>query len=123
MAKRRTEKSASEAARGYCASEKRCYFDKVRRVFFIVTLGAFALGPLGCVGGAEHAAKPPPRLPEKETRAAPSQPARPEPPPRLIAPPPAYGNKIVMADGPIRTQKKRCAPGSKREPGLTPPEW
>jgi hypothetical protein len=65
----------------------------VRRVFFIVTLGVLALGLMGCAGGAQQAAKPPPRLPEKETRA----PARPEPPPQLIAPPPAYGNKIVMA--------------------------
>jgi hypothetical protein len=68
----------------------------VRRTFFIVTLGIAALAVMGCSGSAQQPAKPPPRLPEKETRA----PARPEPPPRLIAPPPAYGNKIVMAAKP-----------------------
>lgn len=74
----------------------------MRRVFLIVTLGGFALGLLGCGAGAEQAAKRPPKLPEKETRAAPSEPERPEQPPRLIAPPPAYGNKIVMAEAPSK---------------------
>jgi len=76
----------------------------VRRIVFIVTLGAVALGLSGCAGGAVTAPKPPARLPEKETRAAPTRQQTPEEPPALIAPPPAYGNKIVMAGGPSASE-------------------
>ena len=56
-------------------------------------LGAAAL-LVGCGQGALRPAKPSVQ-PDIETRAAPVKPLRDMP--RLIAPPPAYGNKIVMA--------------------------
>jgi len=49
-----------------------------------------------CGASAPAPVKAPPRAVDVETRAVPS-PRRRDLPPRLIAPPPAYGNKIVMA--------------------------
>lgn len=59
-------------------------------------LGAVALAALavGCGQGALKPAKPAAQ-PDIETRAVPLK--QPRELPRLIAPPPAYGNKIVMA--------------------------
>jgi hypothetical protein len=54
------------------------------------TLVAFALS--GCVASSGQPAKPPPPV-NPETRVTPERSER----PTLIAPPPAYGNKIVMA--------------------------
>jgi hypothetical protein len=76
----------------------------VRRTVFIVTLGAVVLSLSGCARVAEPQAKPPPRLPEKDTQAIPTEPKVPEEPPPLIAPPPAYGNKVVMAEGPATSE-------------------
>lgn len=54
---------------------------------------AFAVG---CGGGMKPPAKTPPRPVDPQTQVTPRQELQ---PPRLIAPPPAYGNKIVMAGG------------------------
>jgi hypothetical protein len=51
----------------------------------------------GCGQGALRAARPVPQA-DIETRVTPQKPPRELP--RLIAPPPAYGNKIVMAQRP-----------------------
>lgn len=50
-----------------------------------------------CAGAGQRAPEAPPRPVDPETRVTPER-ERP-PPPRLIAPPPAYGNKVVMAQG------------------------
>ena len=55
----------------------------------ILSLAALAVG---CGGGALSEPKAPPPV-DPETRAQPRQ----KDDPRLIAPPPAYGNKVVMA--------------------------
>lgn len=62
----------------------------MRLIQFAVVL---AIGVVGCGGGSVSAGKPPARTGEESIR---TQKVRPSPP-RLIAPPPAYGNKIVMA--------------------------
>ena len=49
---------------------------------------------LGCGQGSLSAPKPAPQ-PDIETRVAPQK--QPRELPRLLAPPPKYGNKIVMA--------------------------
>jgi hypothetical protein len=64
----------------------------MRSIHFAVVL---AIGVAGCGGASVPAGKPPARTGEESTR---TQKVR-ERPPRLIAPPPAYGNKIVMAQG------------------------
>jgi hypothetical protein len=71
---------------------------RVLALTYIAALG-FALSACG-----SHAVpKPPPKHPPEATQ--PSTKATPaEKRPRLIAPPPAYGNKIVMASGPRRTR-------------------
>jgi len=51
----------------------------------------------GCGAGAQQAPERP-RPVDAETRVTPDRQRL--PPPRLIAPPPAYGNKVVMAKGP-----------------------
>jgi hypothetical protein len=63
----------------------------MRFIHFAVVL---AVGVVGCGGASMPAGKPPARTGE-ESRAQKVRQA----PPRLIAPPPAYGNKIVMAQG------------------------
>jgi hypothetical protein len=71
----------------------------VRR--FLV-LSHLLLGPLlvGCSGARPTPAKPP--AVDAETRLEPGRrPSRDEPL-RILAPPPAYGNKIVMARGATR---------------------
>lgn len=61
--------------------------------FFGLYLTATAL-LLGCGQSSLNAPKPAPQA-DIETRAAPQK--QPRELPRLIAPPPKYGNKIVMA--------------------------
>jgi hypothetical protein len=58
-------------------------------------LGAAALA-MGCAGGMKPPAETPPRPVDPQTQVTPRHEQQ---PPRLIAPPPAYGNKIVMAGG------------------------
>ena len=67
------------------------------RVFTAIALAAM-LGLSGCgSAGASQPAKPPPRLQKSRSQATPKQ--QREQPPQLVAPPPAYGNKVVMARG------------------------
>jgi hypothetical protein len=66
---------------------------RVQRARFVSGLIA-AITLLGCGRGSLNEAKPAPQA-EAETRAAPQK--QPRELPRLIAPPPAYGNKIVLA--------------------------
>jgi hypothetical protein len=66
---------------------------------FSFRLGAVALAIAlyGCSGQlTAQPAKLPPRVVEPRTEVAPAR----EDTPKLIAPPPAYGHKIVMAKGP-----------------------
>ena len=63
-------------------------------------LGAAAL-LLGCGQGAVSAPQAPPR--DVETRVLPRRPMLEVP--RLLAPPPAYGNKIVMAQAEPRAPR------------------
>lgn len=63
---------------------------------------AVVLSPLACSQSALPPAKPAPQ-PDIETRAAPLK--QPRELPRLLAPPPAYGNKIVMAQLTPRTRQ------------------
>jgi len=67
----------------------------VRRVFTLTHL-VLAVLMTGCAGARPAPAKPP--AVDPETRLDPvRRPAR-EEPLKILAPPPAYGNKIVMAD-------------------------
>jgi len=65
----------------------------VRRFFIPVVVALLAATLTGCAGNPPRPAKPP--LVDPETRFTP--PAKHEPQ-RILAPPPAYGNKIVMAE-------------------------
>ena len=69
----------------------------MRQVFIPAFAALFVLG-IACASAPPPPAKPPPV--EPETRFDP--PRRPvhHGPPRIQAPPPAYGNKIVMATKP-----------------------
>jgi hypothetical protein len=72
----------------------------VKRAFVAVLLAGFGFGATGCGTRALSDPETPARQSEQQTRA----PRRHERPlPRLIAPPPAYGNKVVMAKGPADT--------------------
>jgi len=64
-------------------------------VLRLVRLAALfaAIGLFGCGGASLSPSKPPARADAQSTRIQKSR----LPPPKLIAPPPAYGNKIVMA--------------------------
>jgi hypothetical protein len=65
----------------------------VTRPYALLFFGLVAL-TTGCGSGAVEAPMVPARTAEHETRS----PRRSDHPhPRLIAPPPAYGNKVVMA--------------------------
>jgi len=57
---------------------------------------------LGCAQGSLGPPKPAPQA-DIETRVTPQK--QPRGLPRLIAPPPAYGNKIVMAQASSRAQR------------------
>lgn len=72
----------------------------MRRVFFTVLVLAAGVAT-ACGGGAiPRPAEPPPPVSEPRTRVdrAPETET-----PKLIAPPPAYGNKVVMAKAPTTT--------------------
>jgi len=69
------------------------YLGRVRRlVTRILVLSVVALAS-GCGSGALRSPETPPKPVDPETRVQPRQ----KEAPRLIAPPPAYGNKVVMA--------------------------
>jgi hypothetical protein len=63
------------------------------RPFLANALSAAALALIGCGAAVAPSPQPPPKDVESEVRA----PHRQREIPRLIAPPPAYGNKIVLA--------------------------
>jgi len=65
----------------------------VRRVLAVILFSSVATFASGCGSGALRAPESPPKPVDPETRAQPRQKEM----PRLIAPPPAYGNKVVMA--------------------------
>ena len=69
------------------------------RTAFAISLSALAI--VGCGRGSLVPAKP--AEPEVETRIVPQK--QPLDLPRLIAPPPAYGNKIVLAE--VATSRRK----------------
>lgn len=69
------------------------YFDRVTRVPSRVSFLSVAALLVACGGGAVRPPAAPPKPVDPETRVEPRR----EDDPRLIAPPPAYGNKVVMA--------------------------
>jgi hypothetical protein len=83
---------ARSAAR--CCRSARCYLKRVKRARIAFGLCLTAASLLGCGQGSLSAPKPAPEA-VVENRAMPLKQPRALPP--LIAPPPKYGNKIVMA--------------------------
>jgi hypothetical protein len=71
------------------------YLGNMRQLYFIAAAAATMM-LTACGASAPVNVKAPPRAVDVETRVAPS-PRRRDLPPPLVAPPPAYGNKIVMA--------------------------
>lgn len=67
--------------------------DMMRRIFLVALMLVSALA-WGCATTTPPAPKPPPPA-EPRTRV--DQPEPREEQPKLIAPPPAYGNKVVLA--------------------------
>jgi hypothetical protein len=67
------------------------------RVFTAIVLAALLGLPACGSASSSQPAKPPPRLQKSRSQATPKQNS--EQPPALVAPPPAYGNKVVMARG------------------------
>jgi hypothetical protein len=65
----------------------------MRPLFSSLSAVLVAIALSGCVASGGQPAKPPPPV-NPETRVTPERRSE---PPTLIAPPPAYGNKIVMA--------------------------
>ena len=71
--------------------------------FFTLVALAVAFSPAACgMRETAHAASPPPAAPEPQTEVTRE---RGDAPPKLIAPPPAYGNKVVLAKGPGRAAR------------------
>lgn len=69
----------------------------MRRVFALILLALVAVAVLpACSGTRVAPAKPPPV--DAETRLSPMRRPAKEEPIRILAPPPAYGNKIVMGE-------------------------
>jgi hypothetical protein len=68
----------------------------MRHLYSFIAAATATMLLTACGASAPAPVKAPPRAVDVETRAVPS-PRRRDLPPRLIAPPPAYGNKIVMA--------------------------
>jgi hypothetical protein len=68
----------------------------MRHLYFLIAAATATMLLTACGASAPAPVKAPPRAVDVETRVVPS-PRRRDLPPRLIAPPPAYGNKIVMA--------------------------
>jgi hypothetical protein len=65
---------------------------------FFLAFAALAIA--GCGARVSTEPKLPPRAVEPQSEALPRDR---EPQPKLLAPPPAYGNKVVMAKGPVTT--------------------
>jgi len=63
---------------------------------------AASISLLGCGQGSLSPPRPAPQA-DVETRVTPQK--QPRELPRLIAPPPKYGNKIVMAQAPLATRR------------------
>lgn len=79
-----------------------CYIEYVPSLFTSFIGGALALTLCACAQRAvQRPAEPPPRALEPRTEVTPKERTRRGP--ELIAPPPAYGNKIVMAKADSRT--------------------
>lgn len=77
-----------------CASTNASYvFGMMRRVLLFLVLAAATLA--GCASTRVPEPKPPPPASEPRTRVDPPD----DQTPKLIAPPPAYGNKVVLARG------------------------
>jgi hypothetical protein len=72
------------------------YLVNMRHLYLLIAAAAATMFATGCGASAPAPVKAPPRVVDVETRATPS-PRRRDLPPPLVAPPPAYGNKIVMA--------------------------
>jgi hypothetical protein len=68
----------------------------MRQLYFLTAAATATMLLTACGASAPAPVKAPPRAIDVETRAVPS-PGRRDLPPPLVAPPPAYGNKIVMA--------------------------
>ena len=68
----------------------------MRLLYFPIAAATAAMLSTACGASTPAPVKAPPRAVDVETRAVPS-PRRRDLPPPLVAPPPAYGNKIVMA--------------------------
>jgi hypothetical protein len=68
----------------------------MRHLYLLIAAAAATMFATACGASAPAPVKAPPRVIDVETRANPS-PHRRDLPPPLVAPPPAYGNKIVMA--------------------------
>jgi hypothetical protein len=76
-----------------CCGSARCYLDRVARVVKVLGFCLSVVTLMACGQGAFNPPKPAPRT-DVETRV----PRKLQPEiPRLLAPPPAYGDKIVMA--------------------------
>jgi hypothetical protein len=69
----------------------------MRHLYFLIAAATATMLLTACGASAPAPVKAPPRSVDAETRAAPSPHRRDLP--TLVAPPPAYGNKIVMAQG------------------------
>jgi hypothetical protein len=69
----------------------------VTRIVARILLVSLAALATGCGASSQRPAEAPDPAAAPQTRANPRP--EPEPPALLIAPPPAYGNKIVMAAG------------------------
>jgi hypothetical protein len=67
----------------------------MRHPYFLIAAATATMLLTACGSSAPALVKAPPRSIDVETRAAPSPRRRDLP--TLVAPPPAYGNKIVMA--------------------------
>lgn len=71
-------------------------FINMRHLYFLIAAATATMLLTACSASAPAPVKAPPRTVDVETRAVPG-PRRRDLPPPLVAPPPAYGNKIVMA--------------------------
>jgi hypothetical protein len=101
MARALAGESRSPTLTPRCCGSAHCYLDRVARV--VSSFGFFmsVATLMACGQGALNPPRPAPRS-DIETRA----PRKLQPEiPRLLAPPPAYGNKIVMAQSEPRESR------------------
>jgi hypothetical protein len=73
-----------------------CYIGNMRHLYFSIAAGSLALLCFACSAATQAPVQAPSRVDDAVTRAPAPSARRPARPP-LVAPPPAYGNKIVMA--------------------------